>query len=319
MSRIHEALQKAELARSPVAPPAGLPTLEPTPIGESTKPTPEIRIESSAQTNSRDRDTESGLQISQVLASCKHAQWRFDQHLNVFSNPRMNPHVPEQFRTLRSRLYLLRGKQWLKSLLITSPVPGEGKTFMTANVAQAIVRQHGRSVLVIDADLRRAHLHNFFHAPSSPGLADYLNGDVDEMAIIQHGQEESLFLIPGGKPVTNPSELLSNGRLKVLLDRVGPAFDWILLDSPPCLPVADANLAAGLCDGVLLVVKAGSTSSALVEKACQELHSRNVVGVVLNAVADASPTYDYKMYLKSSYSNGSERAEDQSPLSITAS
>ena len=128
---------------------------------------------------------------------------------------------------------------------------------MTSNLAQAIVRQPDRRALIIDADLRRPRLHVPFDAPLAPGLSDYLRGEADEAAVIQQGQEGNLCLIPGGAEVTNPSELLSNGRLKKLLDRLTPVFDWIILDSPPCVPVADASILADLCDGVLLVVRAG--------------------------------------------------------------
>jgi Mrp family chromosome partitioning ATPase len=94
-------------------------------------------------------------------------------------------------------------------------------------------------------------------------------------------------LIPGGAEIGNPSELLSNGRLKKLLDRLAPVFDWIFLDSPPCVPVADASILADLCDGVLLVVRSGSTPYEVAQRACQELQTKNVIGVVLNAVEES--------------------------------
>jgi protein-tyrosine kinase len=205
----------------------------------------------------------------------------------VFFNPDLSAHGAEQFRTLRSRLYQLRGNQSLRTLLVTSAIPGEGKTFVTTNLAQAIVRQPDRRALIIDADLRGARLHLPLGAPTSPGLTDYLRGEADEMSVIQHGQEGNLCFVAGGSEVTDPSELLSNGRLKKLLDRVTPVFDWVIIDSPPCVPVADASILAALCDGVLLVVRAGSTPSEVVERARQELKGKNVVGVVLNAVDEA--------------------------------
>ena len=169
-------------------------------------------------------------------------------------------------------------------MLVTSSLPGEGKTFVTSNLAQAIVRQPDRRVLLIDADLRCPRLHVPLGAPTSPGLTDYLRGEADEAAVIQYGQEENLCLIAGGNLVKNPSELLSNGMLKKLLDRVSPVFDWVLLDSPPCLPVADPTILADHCDGVLLVVQAGKTAAEIAQKSCQELQGKNIVGVVLNAV-----------------------------------
>ena len=138
-------------------------------------------------------------------------------------------------------------------------------------------------------------MHVPLGAPSAPGLTDYLRGEADEMSIIQHGLEGNLCFIPGGNEVTNPSELLSNGQLKKLLDRLAPVFDWVLLDSPPCVPVADASILADICDGVLLVVKAGSTPVEMAQRACQELNGRNLVGVVLNA-ADESSMYASNYY-----------------------
>lgn len=305
MSRIFEALTKSEFDLTSIATPAvALPPLSAA-VPEQVKLAPEPSSDVSIGTRV-DGLADHSLRIEEVLAQCKHPRWRPDRGLNVFSKPFVNPQVPEQFRTLRSRLELLRAKQSLRTLLITSAVSGEGKTFMTSNLAQAIARQRDRSVLMIDADLRCARLHDCMNAPRSPGLTDYLNSDADEMAVIQSGQGNNLFLIPGGNSVSNPSELLSNGRLKTLLDRVNSVFDWIILDSPPCLPVADASVISGFCDGVLLVVKANSTSSDLVQKACQELQSRNLVGVALNAVTESFTSY----YLSGRQSD-SNTAEDQ--------
>ncbi len=224
------------------------------------------------------------LQFDDLKARCAHPHWHPDPKENVFINSDSSSHGAEQFRTLRSRLYQLRGNQPLRTILITSSLPAEGKTFLANNLAQAIVRQPDCRALLIDADLRCSRLHVPLGAPAAPGLTDYLRGEADEMAVIQHGQEGNLCLISGGNEVADPSELLSNGRLKILLDRVKLAFDWVIVDSPPCLPVADASGLADLCDGVLVVVRAGSTPAEAAQRTCQEMQSKNVVGVVLNAV-----------------------------------
>jgi protein-tyrosine kinase len=187
-------------------------------------------------------------------------------------------------------------------------LPGEGKTFVTGNLAQAIVRQPDRRVLMIDSDLRCSRLHVPLGAPSNPGLTDYLRGEADEMAVIQHGQEGNLCFIPGGNEVTNPSELLLNGRMKTLLDRVTPVFDWVILDSPPCLPVADASVLAEFVDGILMVVRAASTPSHTAQRACQELKSRNLIGVVLNAMEEAD-AYGSHYYAGYGYGYGRSVAE----------
>jgi capsular exopolysaccharide synthesis family protein len=180
-------------------------------------------------------------------------------------------------------------------LLITSSIPAEGKTFVAANLAQSIVRQPDRRVLLIDADLRASRLHQSLGAPSGPGLTDYLRGEVDEYAIIQNGLEGNLCFIPGGQPVSNPSELLLRDKMKHLLDAMSDIFDWVILDSPPALPVHDACMLADICDGVLFVVRAGSTDSEIAQRVSAEFRDKNLLGVVLNRV-DSADTYNNYYY-----------------------
>ena len=304
MSRIHEALKKAEQERVSGQATAVVtrPQEETTHVSEQTASAQAIMALPVVESALGDSQATEYLRFDDLRAHCVQTEWHPDPNVNVFSNPSPSSHGAEQFRTLRSRLYQLRSNQPLRTLLITSSVPGEGKTFAVANLAQAIVRQPDRRALIIDADLRCARAHTVLGAPSAPGLTDYLRGEADEMAVIQHGLEENLCFIPGGNEVTNPSELLSNGRLKALLERLTPVFDWVILDSPPCLPVADAGILADLCDGVLLVVRAGSTPSSTVQRACQEMQGRNVVGVVLNAVQQSHLYGSYYYY--QSYEQG---------------
>jgi len=309
MSRIHEALKKAEQERAAVQ---GVDRVVVPASAESapaaTRPgSPDGGSEMLPRSSATSTFTANYLRFDDLRAHCAHPHWHLDPNVNVFFNPSLSEHAAEQFRTLRSRLYQFRGAQQLRSLLVTSAVPGEGKTFVTGNLAQAIVRQPDRRVLIIDADLRCSRLHVPLGAPSSPGLTDYLRGEADEMAVIQHGQEGNLCFIPGGNEVTNPSELLSNGRMKTLLDRVTPVFDWVILDSPPCLPVADASVLAELVDGILMVVRAAATPSQTAQRACQELKGRNLVGVVLNAMEEAD-TYGTHYYAGYGYGYGRSAA-----------
>ena len=311
MSRIHEALKKAEQERASgqatdvVAPPQEQVTQVPERTANATAAAAQP-IAEYVPGNGRGSDY---LRFEDLRMRCAQPEWHLDPNVNVFFNPTLSAHGSEQFRTLRSRLYQLRDSQSLRTLLVTSALPGEGKTFVVSNLAQAIVRQPDRRALIIDTDLRCSRLHTVLGAPPAPGLSDYLRGEADEMAVIQHGHEGNLCFVAGGNEVTNPSELLSNGRLKALLDRVTPVFDWVILDSPPCLPVADATILAGLCDGVLLVVRAGSTPSPSVQRACQEMQGRNIVGVVLNAVQE-SHLYGSHYYYQN-YSGRYLRAESQ--------
>jgi capsular exopolysaccharide synthesis family protein len=314
MSRIHEALKKAEQERAsaPVGDLATISSVEShIPVGATTVGSGAAPRDYMPRTDAA--SSSDYLRFDDLRKRCAHPTWHLDPNVNVFINSALTAHGAEQFRTLRSRLYQMRGAQALKTLLVTSSVPAEGKTFVTNNLAQSIVRQPDRRVLIIDADLRCSRLHVPLGAPASPGLTDYLKGEADEASIIQNGFDGNLCFIPGGTESSHPSELLSNGRLKALIARMAPVFDWVILDSPPLLPVADSSFLADLVDGVLLVVRAGATPMATAQRSCQELQGRNVVGVVLNAV---DPAQAYGSYYSSAYGygygyGGADQAKDE--------
>jgi protein-tyrosine kinase len=224
------------------------------------------------------------LDFAEIAKRCAHPKWQLDSRVNVFQAAGTDKIGAERFRTLRSRLYQIAGTRPLKKILVTSSVASEGKTFVAANLAQSIVRQNDRRVLLIDADLRSSRLHLNLGAPATPGLTDYLRGEANEFAVIQRGLEGNLYFIPGGNPVANPSELLLGERMSNLLKLVTPIFDWVILDSPPAMPVHDASMLADLCDGVLFVVQAGQTDFEIAEKASSEFRDKNLLGVVLNRV-----------------------------------
>lgn len=248
-----------------------------------------------AEAKATDSPTSGYLRLEELRQRCAKPVWKLDTENMIFCEQSFSP-CAEQFRILRSRLYRLREERRLCTLLITSTAPNEGKTFVTLNLSQAIARQHERSVLLIDADLRCSRLHVPLGAPSSPGLADFLVGEADEFSIIQAEARNNLFFIPAGRSVSNPAELLSNVRLRRLLDRLGPVFDWIIFDAPPVLPVSDAGVLAGLCDGVLFVVQAGSTAFDLAQMACQDFKGKNLLGVVLNRVEERAGYGAYSYY-----------------------
>jgi len=286
MSRIHEALKKAAQERTAQLA-GGLGGNASEVLVENQSP---VRTERSiAEPTEQHRVSGGGQQAGpfryeELIKRCAHSKWELDVRPSVFQGSSARNGGAERFRTLRSRLYQISGTRTLRRLLVTSSVAAEGKTFVTSNLAQSIVQQAERRVLLIDADMRAPQLHVALGAPSRPGLTDYLKGAVDEYAAIQKGERENLFLIPAGSEVSNPSELLLSQRMKVLLDLVTPIFDWIIIDSPPALPVHDASILADLTDGVLLVVRAGSTDAEVAEKVAGEFREKNLLGVVLNRV-----------------------------------
>jgi capsular exopolysaccharide synthesis family protein len=215
----------------------------------------------------------------------------------------------EEFRSLRSKLYQSRDAGPLRKVLVASALPQEGKTFVAANLAHAIVRQRERRALLIDADLRWSRLHSVLGTNASPGMTEYLRGEADELSIIQRGPIENLYFIPGGKSASNATELISNGRFKILLDHLAPLFDWIIVDSPPAVAMSDASLMAEFCDGVLMVVAAGKTPFDMAQKTREHFRKSRLLGVVLNKVEPRSTEshYYYGYYLGAGNKKKSKR------------
>src|SRR2546430_2473802 len=256
MSRIHDALKRAEQDRAAslgghVEPTLEKPEHQPVSMPEYTQ----------TQTAVMPSMPSSAFSYETLLSRCPAAKWNPDERTMLFFQDDENRRGAEEFRTLRSRLYQIREKLPLKRLMVTSALPKEGKSFVAANLAQVIVRQHGRRALVIDADLRSPGMHRHLGASQSPGLAEYLLGECDEFAALQRGPMENLFFLPAGRTVPSAPELLSNGRLKLFLQRVESMFDWVIVDTSPVIPVSDATLVASSCDGILMVVRSNSTPS----------------------------------------------------------
>lgn len=286
MSRIHDALKKAELEKA-----AGLVPQSEGDRGKRREESPGSRASTLGEDKSsrrtsravREDPVKAGL-LKALDENCRHCTWKPNPMVTLFVQGKNHAAGAEEFRSLRSRLYLTRAQQPLRKLLVTSALPKEGKTFTSLNLSFVMAQQPECRVLLIDADLRLPQLYQVLGAPRSPGLADYLEGGVDEFSVIQRSPAPNFYFIPSGNAVSNPSELIGNGRLKVLLTRLLPAFEWIILDSPPVIPVFNSRLIAGLCDGALMLVRAGKTPHDLAKKACQEFQDKGLLGVVLNQV-----------------------------------
>jgi capsular exopolysaccharide synthesis family protein len=301
MSRIHEALKKAQQERATVLQTEdqaeSIPPLDMTPDDSAVAATvmghPAILGGSEV------------LTLEALEARCAQSMWSPEPGSVLFANPQDRTLGIEEFRSLRSRLYQIREreKQPLQTLLVSSALAGEGKTFVAVNLAQAIVQQRGRRVLLIDTDLRLSRMHAVLGASPAPGVCEYLRGEADIFSVLQRGAQEGLFFISGGKAASNPAELIGSGRLRPLIQRLAPVFDWIILDSPPSVPVTDASLLAEISDGVLMVVKAGETPYDVAQKGCQQFRDKHLVGAVLNRVA---PAASYSAYYYSADGQGSK-------------
>ncbi len=295
MSRIHDALKKAEEEKAAGVVPAtaGENTLLQT--GEVNKRSSALLAPAPAGSPSPQGSPEGAELGKTLLEKTSRPSWNPNRKTMLLFDRRRIVVGLEEFRILRSHLDLIGERHPSRKLLVTSPLPKEGKTFVAANLAQVIARQAERRVLLVDADLRASTMHRVLGAPPSPGLTDYLAGSADLFSIIQRGPVENFFFIPSGKVVGNPSELIGSGRMKNLLRILEPAFDSIIIDSPPALPVADTKLLGELCDGVLLVVLAGSTLFTLAQKALQQFPEERRLGVVINR-AETSSIYGSNYY-----------------------
>jgi protein-tyrosine kinase len=306
MSRIHEALKKAAEERSAQTVSRATADLVDLSIQEEISGSVPVVGEAHANARVAEKADPGILRFEEFAKRCRYVTWKPDTEPNVHSAHSNNSVGAEKFRTLRSRLYQIASVQPLKRILITSSTPAEGKTFVAANLAQSFIRQENRRVLLIDSDLRASRLHLHVGASARPGLSDYLRGVADEYQVTQVEKDGNLCLIPGGGEVSNPSELLHSERMRQLLERMSLIFDWIILDSPPALAVHDASILADMCDGVLFVVRAGSTDFELATKASSEFREKNLLGVVLNRV-DKGDSYGGYYYGYGSHQDGNSK------------
>jgi capsular exopolysaccharide synthesis family protein len=303
MSRIHEALKKAEQERAAIQGGTSQPGMAGAPVMDASV-YPQAPGEASRNSAVGADFTASTFSPEAMLARCPQLEWKPDLSTMLFMNGTDGTQGTEEYRTLRSRLYHIREKMTLKTVLVTSALPQEGKSFTASNLAQVLVRQHGRRVLLIDGDLRGPRLHLMLGTSASPGLSDYLQGRNDEFSILQRGPIENLYFIPSGAGIENPAELVGNERLKVLIQRLETLFDWIIVDSPPAVPLSDASLLAKACDGVLMVVRSNSTPSDVARKARMEFPEESLIGVVLNGINRESVPYA-RYYYEAYQKNGS--------------
>jgi tyrosine-protein kinase Etk/Wzc len=189
----------------------------------------------------------------------------------------------EAYRTLRTNLIFSQAVQSLRSIVVTSASPAEGKTTTAANMAVAFAQQ-GMRVLIVDCDLRRSRLHKMFSVAREPGLTELVIGKVEMEAAARETSVTGLYVMPSGQLPPNPSELLGGERMRKTLISLGEAFDLVVLDTPPLLAASDAAILATLADGVVLVVRAGETEADAGIQAMQQLSAvgARVVGAVLN-------------------------------------
>jgi len=307
MSRIFDALQRSGVEKAGVEYPdvvsvitefLEVPALEvqpaspqPTESAPPELPRPELRIEELRpdvldiqKPTSHELSEFPSLSVSLTTAS----------RLVFFTEP--DSLAAEKFRFLGVRLRQIQQSRSLKKVLVTSTIPEEGKSFVSANLAGVLARRK-QKVLLIEGDLRRPTLSKLFGVEKLVGLGEWLQGDRQRLNNIYRLDGPGLWLMPAGVPPTNPLELMQSGSLSHLMTQLTAMFDWIIVDSPPLLPLADTTVWSRMTDGTLLVAREGTTQKAMLERGLETIKKSELLGVVLNGCTDSHEKNYYQSYL----------------------
>ena len=225
------------------------------------------------------------------------------KELIVQKNPK-SP-ISEMFRTLRTNIQFMNSKKDLKTILVTSTMPGEGKSWVSANLAITFA-QSGKRVCIIDADMRKGRMANLFQTDLVPGLSNYLSGidnkgKDDDMNIIKHikpTEIDNLFLIPAGNIPPNPAELLGTETTVKMIEKLKEVFDVIILDGTPAMLVTDALILSRIADTTILVASHKSTKKDDLEKIKKAIENvgGSIAGVVLNRKPVKAKEYSTSYY-----------------------
>lgn len=229
---------------------------------------------------------------NRASVTTEHARIDPESRLLVWENPRS--FWADRFRILRMHLQKLQNAGKLKTLLLTSPSPQDGKSTVALNLAAILVGKEKNRILLLEADLRCPSLTTRLGLKTWSGLSECLENDSDPMRSVRLIEPCGFFLLPAGVAARDPAELLQLDRLTEILRILCASFDFILIDSPPTDPMADTLALKSRADASLLVVRAAKTTRQSIEQSIQQLGKSHVLGVVLNRLARLEKEYsDY--------------------------
>ncbi|MEO8100834.1 MAG: CpsD/CapB family tyrosine-protein kinase [Acidobacteriota bacterium] len=276
MSRVHDALRRAEQS--------GLLSSQPVRSAADQRTAPTAAV------------MDPGLNVSGLLELVKEIPFRTATDSLLIDAARPHEAPMEEFRTLRTRLNHMKSLQPIHTVVVSSPSPAEGKSLSAANLALAQSHLNGNTTLLADFDFRRPIVHTLFGVDRSPGITDYLLGKVPLHEAMRKVAGTNLYIMPAGEAVLNPLELLNLREVKQMLDRLPSLFQWVIMDSPPLLFAADANLLSTMSHGTLLVVRIGHTTIDSITRAMQSLCNNNVLGIVVNGARRGELYSKYTYY-----------------------
>ncbi len=218
---------------------------------------------------------------------------RLAEGLVAFARPRSL--AAEQYRAIRTQLATFARSVPVRTMVVTSPLPGEGKTTTAANLAIVLSQEVGRRICLVDCDLRSPQIHTLFGLAPREGLADVLRRRTSLEAALVSTPINALWLLTAGHLPPNPAELLGSPTMREVVSSLRESFDTVVIDSPPVLPLPDPAILSGLADGVVLVVLAGRTPRRLIDRALDRLQGAMLLGFVLNNT-DEFRHYAYYYY-----------------------
>ncbi len=202
--------------------------------------------------------------------------------------------IAEQFRTLRTNMQFIQIDKQLKTIIVTSPLPEEGKSTTAANLS-IVLSQQEKKVLLIDADLRKPSVHHTFKLSNSTGFTNVVTNQVGIKSAVKRTSLANLFILTSGPLPPNPSELLASNRMKRLLEEIKKQYDYVIFDAPPVNAVTDGLILSSYVDGTILVIRNGKTELESARKAVNAVKKveGNLLGAVLNDCPAASNHYSY--------------------------
>lgn len=221
---------------------------------------------------------------------------KIDPHVVLHSDP-TSP-ISEQYKILRTNLVSLStGNKPLKAFVVTSAIHGEGKTITSINLAMALATDLAKkSVVLVDADMRKSRVAKYLGAEIQSGLSEYLSGTADLDSVLLNTGIENLSFIPAGKVPNNPSELLGSGKMKELIGVLKAKFDFVIFDTPPIVPVTDPVVIGSQVDGVIMAIQAGRTQRGVIKHAINLVNQARakLLGHVMTNVEYHIPEYIYR-------------------------
>ncbi len=215
----------------------------------------------------------------------------------------VDPALVEQYRHLAAVMHHAQKASGVRSVMVTSALPAEGKTLTATNLALTLSESYQRRVLLIDADLRRPRMREMFALPATEGLTDIL-AEPREGKLPVHQITPTLWVLTAGRLLPDPMSMLVSPAMKQLLDDAADSFDWVVVDTPPIAILSDANLLASMIDTTLLVVSAQKTPYPMVQRAAQAVGTNRILGVVLNRAEQSGLPSNYGYYGAKSYQPG---------------